>query len=61
MKTKLEKLEELWEGLENITMNDEEQIEQDYHIWEKGTDIHEIWHWFDERLPQGLGKFLDGE
>ena len=55
------KLVELWDGMEDITIDDEGQIEQDYHIWEKGTDLHYIWHWFDEQFPDGLGKFLEGK
>ena len=30
------------------------EIEVDFYWWEKGTYRFDIWHWFDENLPNGL-------
>ena len=42
-------LENLWKSLEDIPMNENEQLEEDWFIFSKGIDKEEIWHWFDER------------
>jgi len=55
------KLVELWNGFGDIAVDENGQIESDYHIWKKGEELYEIWHWFDEQFPQGLGKFLEGK
>ncbi|MEO6134549.1 MAG: hypothetical protein ABIP35_05315 [Ginsengibacter sp.] len=51
-------LELLWNELSNISINDNGEIESDFYSWEKGTFNVEIWHWFDEKLRDGLGKWL---
>ena len=48
----------LWEKFENVPIDDDECIDENFHIWEKGTDKFHIWHWFDERCPNGLAKDL---
>ena len=48
----------LWEKFADIPIDDDECIEEDFHIWEKGTDRFDIWHWFDEMCPNGLAKDL---
>ncbi len=48
-------LEMLWDDFSDTPTNDDDEIEEDFYCWEKGTDRLEIWHWFDERLPNGLG------
>lgn len=53
-KEKLEELKELWNQLGNIPINENEEIDEDFHIWKKGTDKFYIWDWFDEVLPNGL-------
>ena len=53
-------LEKLWSDFGDIPINDDndEEIEQDFHIWKKGTDRFEIWYWFDEHHTKGLAKGL---
>ncbi len=41
-----------------IPTNSKDEIEEDFYIWKKATDRFEIWHWFDEKLPNGLCKDL---
>lgn len=48
----------LWEKLEVVPIDMDECIDEDFHIWEKGTDRFHIWHWFDEKCPNGLAKDL---
>ena len=47
-------LAELWESLEDVTLNDEEQINSSFHIWPAGTSKEDIWHWFDRSHSKGL-------
>ena len=54
----MQHLRQLWSGLADIAIDDDDCICSDYHIWEKGTDRQEIWHWFDEQCPNGIGKDL---
>ena len=49
-------LENLWKFLEDIPMNENEQLEEDWFIFPKGTDKEEIWHWFDEQYSKGVFK-----
>lgn len=49
------KIEELWDGLEDVPMNpDTECIEEGYYIWPAGTFREDIWHWFDEHHSKGV-------
>lgn len=53
------RLEEVWDGLTDIPMDpDNETIEEDYFIWEKGTFREDIWHWFDCRYSKGVYHLL---
>ena len=51
-------LENLWKSLEDIPMNENEQLEEDWFIFSKGTDKEEIWHWFDEQYSKGVYYLL---
>ena len=57
-KFSLMQLEFLWNDLSHILINDDDEIESNFYCWEKGTPNFEIWHWFDEKFPDGLGKWL---
>lgn len=52
----LEELKQLWAKLGEIPINEDEEIEKDFLHFEKGTDRLEVWRWFDEELPNGLGE-----
>ncbi len=56
----LEKLRKLWNEFEDVPINQDECIDEPFHIWDKGTDRYEIWHWFDDRLPNGIAIDLMG-
>ncbi len=51
--TKVE-LEKMWTEFGDIPINIDDEIELDFYWWEKGTYRFDIWHWFDEKLPNGL-------
>ena len=42
-----EKLEKLWNEFKDVPIDKDECIDEDFHIWEKGTDRYHIWHWFE--------------
>jgi len=44
----------IWEEFDDIPTNSDDEIEEDFYCWKKGTDRFEIWHWFDEKLPNGV-------
>lgn len=51
-------LENLWNSLVDVPMNENEQLEDDWFIFPKGTDKEEIWHWFDEQYSKGVSYLL---
>ena len=53
-----ERIEQLWNEFADVPIDNDEGIDKDFHHWGKGTDRYEIWHWFDERCPNGLAKDL---
>ena len=57
----LTNIELLWQQLGDISIDSNECIEQDFHIWKKGTDRIEIWYWFDEMYKEGVYKLMFSE
>lgn len=49
-------LEKMWSALADIPINLDDEIESDFYWWAKGTYRFDIWHWFDEKLPNGIVK-----
>lgn len=47
-------IKNLWEEFSNIALDEEENIDEDFYIWKKGTDRDTIWHWFDDNYSSGL-------
>ena len=54
----LEKAKELWEELGDIPVNDQEEIDESFLDFEIGTDMYEIWHWFEETFNVSVAKDL---
>ncbi len=52
-----DELAELWLRLGDVPVTDD-CIEQDFHLWDEGTSIFEIWRWFDERFTDGISNQL---
>lgn len=50
-------LDKLWEQLGDIPVDESEtKIEKPFFYWGKNTNKEKIWHWFDERLVEGIGN-----
>lgn len=45
----MNELKELWDKLGDIPINEDEEIEEVFLHFDKGTDRYEIWHWFEEQ------------
>ena len=54
MKRTLKELQELWNELSDIPVNENDEIEEDFLDFPSGTDKFDVWHWFDERCPNNL-------
>lgn len=52
-------LHKRWEELEDIPIDADDCLEADFYHFPKGTSRTEVWAWFDEQLPRGLGRWLD--
>lgn len=59
--TVLKTLFELWDDFSDIPINDNDEIEEAFLFFEPGTSRFDVWHWFDERCPNGLAADLVGE
>lgn len=49
-------LEKMWSAFSDVPINNDDEIEVDFYWWEKGTYCFHIWHWFDEKLPNGIAE-----
>lgn len=47
-------LESKWEEFGNISIDDDECIEEDWFGFNKGTHREEIWDWFDRQHTKGV-------
>lgn len=52
------KLKDLWNNFGNIPIDHEEKIEVPFLHFPIGTDRYDIWHWFDDELPNGLHELM---
>lgn len=62
MKNKDEEIELLWNNLEDVPFDEDEDEElvlaENFHYFEKGTPRNHIWHWFDETHSKGIGYLM---
>ncbi len=52
----IEILRQMWNFLEDVCIDKDENIDTDFLLWGKGTYRMDIWHWFDELCPVSLVK-----
>lgn len=52
-------LPQLWEKFSEIPIDNDDCITEPFMFFEAGTYRFDIWHWFDERCPNGLAKDLN--
>lgn len=50
-------LEIIWEEFGDIPINNDDEIEFDFYCWKQGTYRFDIWHWFNEKLPNGVAEY----
>ena len=48
----------LWGMLGDVCVNEDDEIDEDFLHFEKGTDKFEIWHWFEETFNISVAKDL---
>lgn len=53
------KLEKMWEDFADIPINENDEIELDFHQFKKGTNRFEIWDWFGKNHSKGLAYLLN--
>lgn len=51
---KLLTLAQLWKNLGDISVNEDDEIEEIFMQFPAGTSKFDIWHWFDEQCPNNL-------
>lgn len=51
---------ELWENFGDIPVNEEGEIEVSWHIFAKGTDKYDIWHWFEGEFDISIAEDFMG-
>jgi hypothetical protein len=53
-----QELQLFWVEFSNIPVNDLDEIEEDFHFFQKGTDRQDIWAWFDCKHSIGVSQLL---
>ena len=49
----------LWQQFGDTPVNpDTDEIETEFLHFEVGTPKMEVWHWFDQQFPNGLGAHI---
>lgn len=56
-----ELLEHLWELLGDVPTNDDDEIDEDFMCWPKGTHREDIWRVFDNAHEKGVAWLMYGE
>lgn len=56
-------VEKLWEELEDVPVYEDEKyrmcLDIDWQGWCKGTNVEDIWYWFDEHHSKGVGWLVN--
>lgn len=50
---------ELWDDFSEVEVDEDDNILSSFLSFQVGTSKFDVWHWFDERMPNGLGSFLE--
>ncbi len=56
----LKEAKKLWGELTDIPINDDEEIDEDWREFLKGTPREDIWHWFEKKYNISVAKDLMG-
>lgn len=52
-------LEAMWDGLEDIPIDENECLDIDWNGFSKGTHREDIWYWFDMQHTKGVGWLMN--
>ena len=52
-------VENLWDELEDVPVDENECLDVDWQGWSKGTHREEILYWFDEQHSKGVGWLMN--
>lgn len=56
-------VEKMWELFEDVPVYEDSSfrlcLAVDWHLWNKGADVEEIWHWFDQHHSKGVGWLMN--
>lgn len=55
----LDQLNQMWSELGSVLVNNDDEILEAFYSWEPFTPKMDIWHWFDEKLPNGLRDVIE--
>jgi len=47
-----------WDKLRDIPINDDDEIDLSFMHFEKGTDLHDVWHWIETTYDVSIGNDL---
>jgi len=56
--TKKEYAKKLWKELEDVPIDDDDCIEQEWQLFPIGTDRNYIWQWFESKFDLSIAKDL---
>lgn len=54
-------LEKIWISKKVVPLTNEDTIAANWFIFPTGTDVEDIWRWFDERYSGGVAKLMTAQ
>lgn len=54
-------LEKIWISKKVVPLTNEDTIATNWFIFPTGTDVEDIWRWFDERYSGGVAKLMTAQ
>lgn len=51
-------LEAFWAELGNIPQNENDEIDEPFYFFEKGTERMDVWQWFDRKHSKGVAFLM---
>lgn len=55
-----QEVKDLWNELNEVPTNDNEEIDRNWRDFPKGTSIYNIWHWFEKEYSLSVANDLMG-
>lgn len=54
-----EKIESLWDELEDVPTDENDCLKSEFLSFPIGTHREEVWYWFDEHHSRGVGYLMN--